>query len=185
MVAFLGGQALELGMAYSKTDKGSVAFKERSEALSNRQRSLFLLFDGVKTVEQVLSITKPLNITQADIDHLIACEFIRDADPIGTALVAKPPATELSAVAAAPVTSGTPIAPVSSVVVSSKSHQERFAEAWPLATQLTAGMGLRGFRLNLSIEAASGYDDLLALFPKIQAAVGAEKCKALEKALKF
>ena len=41
-----------------------------------------------------------------------------------------------------------------------------------MATQLTAGMGLRGFRLNLAIEGASGYDDLLALLPKIQAAVG-------------
>jgi hypothetical protein len=45
-------------------------------------------------------------------------------------------------------------------------------------------MGIRGFRLNLAIEAASGFDDLLILLPKIQAAVGAEKCAALEQVLK-
>ena len=67
---------------------------------------------------------------------------------------------------------------------SGRTPQERFAQAWPIATKLTAGLGLRGFRLNLAIEAASGYDGLLALFPKIQAAVGVEKCAALEKALK-
>jgi hypothetical protein len=49
---------------------------------------------------------------------------------------------------------------------------------------LTASLGLRGFRLNLSVESASGYDDLLALFPKIQAAVGTEKAARLERALK-
>ena len=52
-----------------------------------------------------------------------------------------------------------------------------------MATQLTASLGLRGFRLNLAVEAASGYDDLLALLPKIQAAVGNEKCAGLERAL--
>ena len=54
----------------------------------------------------------------------------------------------------------------------------------PLATKVTAGLGLRGFRLNLAVEAASGYDDLLALLPKIQAAAGEKACIALERALK-
>ena len=53
-----------------------------------------------------------------------------------------------------------------------------------MATQLTASLGIFGFRLNLSVESASGYDDLLALFPKIQAAVGADKAAALERVLK-
>jgi hypothetical protein len=53
-----------------------------------------------------------------------------------------------------------------------------------LATQLTATLGLRGFRLNLAVEAAGGFDDLLALFPKIQAAAGVEKSQTLERVLK-
>jgi len=54
----------------------------------------------------------------------------------------------------------------------------------PIATKLTAGLGLRGFRLNLAVEAAQGYEGLLALLPKIQDAVGVKPCVALERALK-
>jgi len=60
----------------------------------------------------------------------------------------------------------------------------RYAEAWPIATRLTASLGLRGFKLNLAVEAASGYDELLALLPKIQDVLGPKACQELEQALK-
>jgi len=66
---------------------------------------------------------------------------------------------------------------------SARTPQERYAEAYPLATQLTASLGLRGFKLNLAIEGAAGYDDLLALLPKIREAVGPEATRRLEQAL--
>ncbi|WHZ13098.1 MAG: putative proline-rich protein [Burkholderiaceae bacterium] len=44
-------------------------------------------------------------------------------------------------------------------------------------------MGLRGFRLNLAVEAALGYEQLMQLVPRIRDAVGAEKCRLLERAL--
>ena len=53
-----------------------------------------------------------------------------------------------------------------------------------MATQLTASMGLRGFRLNLAVEAAGSYAQLVQLFPKIKEAAGAEKSKALEDSLR-
>ena len=71
-----------------------------------------------------------------------------------------------------------------SLSVSVRSPQERYSAAMPIATKLTASLGLRGFRLNLAVEAASGFDGLLALLPKIQEAVGAKSCVALEQALK-
>jgi hypothetical protein len=43
---------------------------------------------------------------------------------------------------------------------------------------------LRGFRLNLAVESARDYDDLLALGLKIKEAVGDEKFEPLRKALK-
>jgi hypothetical protein len=43
---------------------------------------------------------------------------------------------------------------------------------------------LRGFRLNLSVESAGSYQDLLALAPKIREAVGDAKFAELDKALK-
>jgi hypothetical protein len=159
-------------MAYTKTSLGQTAFTERSELMSARQRSLFLLVNGFRTVDQVLVITKALGSTQADIDHLVSVGFIEEGESI-TPINPSPAADVVSA------------APDSGSASSSLSTpQERFAQAWPMATQLTAGMGLRGFRLNLSIEAASGYEELLALLPKIQAALGNDKCAALERALK-
>jgi len=149
-------------MNYSKTEVGQQAFKERSPALSARQRSAFILFDGAKTLEQVLAATAGLGVTPADVAHMVAQGF----------LVADP-----SAVAAAEA------ARAAAAARSARTPQERYAEAYPLATRLTATLGLRGFKLNLAIEGASGYDDLLALFPKIQEAVGQEASRPLERAL--
>ena len=65
-----------------------------------------------------------------------------------------------------------------------RTEQERYQQAKPLATQLTASLGLRGFMLNLAVESAAGYPALLHLFPQIQKAVGAKAAQELERALK-
>jgi hypothetical protein len=154
-------------MKYLKTEAGLQAFKARSTLLSARQRSVFILFDGVKSDAQVLAVTAGLGITQDDIDHLVEQGFLVGIpDPVATP-------------AAIPNT-----ASAGANEVSARSPQERYMAAMPIATQLTASIGLRGFRLNLAIEAARGFDDLLALLPKIQAAVGTQSCVALERALK-
>jgi hypothetical protein len=152
-----------------KTDEGQKAFKERSPLFSGRQRSAFILFDGVRSVEQVLAASSGLGVTRADIDQMVGSGFLRESGV--TSPTADTVPAPLMAVATVPVRQQLP-------------HQERYALAWPLATQLTASLGLRGFRLNLSVEAATGFDDLLALFPKIQAAVGVDKAAALEKVLR-
>jgi hypothetical protein len=88
-----------------------------------------------------------------------------------------PAAGEVAATVPTPLTaSGEP--------VSQRSEQDRYKDAKPLATQLTAGLGLRGFRLNMAVESAVGFADLLKLFPKIQEAVGAKAAQELERALK-
>ena len=148
-------------MKYVKSEAGQQAFKARSPLLSTRQRALFLLFDGTKSSNQVLAMTTGLGVTPDDVDCLVGLGF----------LVAVP--------AAARATPAVPTAPVSV-----RSPQERYRAAMPLATQLTASLGLRGFRLNLAVEAARGVDDLLALLPKIQEAVGAKPCLGLAQALK-
>jgi hypothetical protein len=63
------------------------------------------------------------------------------------------------------------------------SAQQRYKDAYPIATQLTGSLGLRGFRLNLSVEGTSTYEELLSLAPKIRAAVGDDKAVALDRAL--
>lgn len=143
-------------MTYSKTEAGQQAFKQRSPLLSARQRSAFILFDGTKTLDQVLAAAAGLGVTQADVDHMLAQGFLAASGP------------QLAAVEA----------------VSARTPQVRYAEAWPIATRLTASLGLRGFKLNLAVEAASGYDELLALLPKIQDVLGPKACQELEQALK-
>ncbi len=50
--------------------------------------------------------------------------------------------------------------------------QERYRYAYPVAVALTGKLGLSGFRLNLSVEAATSFDQLAAVAPKIRDAVG-------------
>jgi len=157
-------------MKYIKTEVGQQAFKERSTALSSRQRTAFIMFDGNKTVEQVLLATSGMGVNPADVDHMVEQGFLGPAP--GQALLAQAQATQAaekqSAVDA----------------FSARSAQDRYQEAKPLATQLTAKLGLRGFRLNLSVESASGFEELLVLLPKIKDAAGPQACQELERALK-
>jgi len=150
-------------MRCTKTEAGQLAFKQRSADLGPRQRSAFLLFDGQRSVVDVLKATEGLGITQADIEDMLAKGFLApQPQPLGnaTAASASPPA--------APDT---------------RTAAERYAQAYPLATQLTAQMGLRGFRLNLAVEAASGLDDLFALLPKLTEALGPNAVRAFKEAL--
>ena len=146
-------------MKYAKTDVGQQAFKERSPTLSAKQRSAFILFDGAKSLADVLAAT---GCAPADADHLLAHGYIAAA-----------PGSAPAVAAAAPAGGG-----------SGRTPQQCYAEAYPLATKLTASLGLRGFKLNLAVEAAAGYEDLLALLPRIQEAVGHEVSLPLERALK-
>jgi hypothetical protein len=156
-------------MKYIKTEAGQLAFKERSVLFSSRQRTAFIMFDGNKDVAQVLAAMSGMGLTQEDVEHMVAQGFLTPAP--GQAALAQADAAQASAKEAAAET------------FSARSPQDRYKDAKPLATQLTAGLGLRGFRLNMSVEAASGYDDLLALLPKIKDAVGPKACQELERAL--
>jgi hypothetical protein len=171
-------------MAYTKTDTGLQAFNTRSGQIAPRLRPAFILFDGTKTNEQILSITGRLGVTQSDIDYLIQQGFligpsnnegIRVDLETPTPRAAQPQAatqTQVSEQAATTPSSG------------NRTPQERYRDAKPLATMITANLGFKGFRLNMAVEGANGYEDLLALLPKIQAAAGERACMALEWALK-
>ena len=63
------------------------------------------------------------------------------------------------------------------------SHQQRYQAAYPIATRLTAALGLRGFKLNLAVEAAANWEELVGLAPKIRAAVGTDRAVELDRAL--
>lgn len=147
-------------MKLVKTPLGQQALKDRSATLLPRQRSAFILFDGQRSTADVLAATQGLGFTQTDVEYLVGMGLLAPAAPAQ----ATPPAAQAGET---PLTSA-----------------GRYQRAYPLAAQLTAGLGLRGYRLNLAVEAAGDDVQLLALLPRIQEAVGVEKCSALAQALK-
>ena len=169
-------------MVLVKTPAGQDALKHRHGSLSSRQRSAFILFDGKRTTGEILAATAAMGITQDDVQAMIAQGLLAPVGGQMPAAAASPvagPAT--TALAEAPATDlGTVASPVEG---SGRSPMERYQAAYPIATELTAGLGLRGFRLNLAVEGAGSFEDLAALAPKIREAVGDAKFERLDKAL--
>ncbi|MBQ0133079.1 MAG: hypothetical protein KBT18_13185 [Comamonas sp.] len=145
-----------------KTASGQQAFKERSPLLAGKLRSAFLMFDGQRTVFDVLQATQGLGVTLADIEGLLQAQLLQEVQP------------QASAPAATPTTDA---------MDSGRAPQERYRDAYPLAVALTGKLGLSGFRLNLSVESCSSYQELAALAPKIKDAVQAKDYAKLEQAL--
>ncbi len=164
-------------MVYGKTQVGQLAFKSRSPLFSARQRMAFILFDGQKSVEQILRLTAGSGVEITDIDSMLASGFLAAGDPVG---LPEP----LPLAVPEPATAPAENSPLVFNLQRARSNQQRYQDAYPLATQLTAGMGLRGFRLNLAVESAAGFEDLLKLLPRIQEALGVKACESLEQALK-
>lgn len=153
-------------MIYTKTELGQSALQNRALALTPRQRSTFIMFDGKRSMGEVLKATAGLGVTVDDVNHLVALGLL-------AASAAVPPAAVASAAATVQAAGGVP----------SPSAQAHYSKAYPIATRLTAGLGLRGFRLNLAVEAAGDLAKLQELAPKIKEAVGPEKFRELESAL--
>ena len=173
-------------MILVKTETGQQVFKDRSIRLTPRQRSAFILFDGRRSIGDILTACE--GMTAEDVDQMIELGLL---GPAGQAVV---PAASLPVAMAVPelleVSASDPTprettmrAPEPASSPAGRSLQQRYKDAYPVATQLTGGLGLRGFRLNLAVEGTSSYEDLLALAPKIRASVGAEKAAILDRAL--
>ena len=148
-------------MQLVKTAQGQQAFKERSHSLTPRQRSAFLLFDGQRSIDEVLAATAVMGITRDDVRAMVEQGLL--------APVAGPAAAEVASDVQASA--------------AERSPKERYQDAYPIATELTGALGLKGFRLNLAVEGSSGFDDLVALAPRIREAVGEAKYERLKRAL--
>lgn len=168
-------------MIFIKTELGQTALQNRSLALTPRQRSAFIMFDGKRTVNDVMKATTGLGVTPDDLSHLVALGLLEPH--------ASTPASE--PVLSTPIATVTVGAPQSATLafnangMPTVNAQARYSNAYPIATRLTAALGLRGFRLNLAVEAAGDLDKLKELAPKIREAVGPEKFLELENALYY
>ena len=153
-------------MIYAKTVLGQTALQNRSFSLLPRQRSAFILFDGKRSADDVLKATAGLGVTAEDVAHLVTLGLLAP----GIAAMAP----------VVPVAASEPLRSGGAPTASAQAH---YSKAYPIATRLTAALGLRGFRLNLAVEAAGDLAKLRDLAPKIKDAVGAEKFRELEEAL--
>lgn len=161
-------------MILFKTEAGQRAIKDRSVTVTPRQRSAFILFDGKRSMDEV--VAAGLGVTREDVEQMVALGLLVPAD--GAAPVVQTAAAPGPAAAAAP----SPV-PADTPAAAPMSHQQRYQAAYPIATKLTAALGLRGFKLNLAVEAAANWEELVGLAPKIRAAVGTDRAVELDRAL--
>ncbi len=153
-------------MIFSKTEAGLQALKDRHGLLTPRQRSAFILFDGQRTLGQVLEATSSLGIRMADVQAMLDFGLL-----------------EVGRVAESSVPSPSPASPQPPQAASGRPGIERYQAAYPVATQLTGGLGLRGLRLNLAVERVRSFEELAALAPRIREAVGEAAYARLHAAL--
>ncbi|MEO7241827.1 MAG: hypothetical protein ABIW85_02865 [Variovorax sp.] len=223
-------------MILVKTGAGARVLKDRSIRLTPRQRSAFILFNGERSVRDVLAAG--MGVEQQDVDHLVQLGLLGPSRPPDSAalperagrpsdfapdegLTTAPdalhdegPATRFSDLqaldtgrlstrpgllsgAGSALKSASRPAPLlgdaggagydagraARLSTPPRTQQERYQDAYPIATQLTASLGLRGFRLNLMVEGATTYGQLVQLAPKIRDAVGARRALPLDRAL--
>ncbi len=167
-------------MELKKTELGRTAFKDKSRDFTPAQRSAYVMFDGARSTQTVISFAAGLGFGEADVQHLVGLGFLEAAESGAAAptKAAKPPV----AVAAKPINSvDAPQAPQTSDGVF--NTHECYKVAYPEALKLAAGLGMRGFLLNLAVERATSYEDLVAVAPKLREAVGEAKFGALKAAL--
>lgn len=171
-------------MILFKTEAGQQAFRDRTIRLTPRQRSAFILCDGKRSIEEVQAAG--MSIERSDLEQMVELGMLAALGG-ATATQAEPqpqPQAVPAAVFTAPTAPVVAAVPQAATVASGeRTAQQRYKDAYPIATRLSSGLGLRGFRLNLSIEGATSYEELLALAPKIRAAVGPDKAAELDRAL--
>jgi hypothetical protein len=137
-----------------KTALGQQVLKDRSIALTPRQRAALIVIDGKRSIAEVL---QQACVQPEDVGRLLELELIEGMPAPGSV----PPSP------------------------ASVTPQQRYAAAYPIAAKLTASLGLRGARLNIAVEGATCYDELVAVAGRIREAVGAEKFAPLAAALQL
>lgn len=173
-------------MKYRKTETGLLAIKERSAALSAKQRSLLIMVDGQKEFPDMVRIVSGLGGTVDDVNALVSLGLIEGvgAGVVGAGVVPQParPAID-SPTSTVPVLVATPASGGGVMAGAPLSERDLYQRAYPVAIRLTSALGLRGFRLNLAVESAGDYQALLEVAARIRESVGEEKFLPLGQAL--
>ena len=169
-----------------KTDKGLEALRTRDPALPKHLRTAFILFDGNKSVGQVMSLlptTSPALLELEDIMRMVQAGWLELLKPSFAPRVPAPSAPVAATVRASPAAVSVSSVSTASTQAAITNHGERYLQAYALLGVLTGEMGLRGFRLQMSVEKAADYHGLVALLPKLRTAIEPKKLRPVEKIL--
>lgn len=170
-----------------KTDKGMEALRARDPALPHRMRPAFIMFDGQKSIEQVMALSSSaggqLQVLE-DIKQLLQqglLELLRSGD----ASLPSASTNELIDSLAVPAQAAAAASPAAQLAAPAaiSDPSERYIKAYAAASQLVSGLGLKGFRLQLQLEKAQGYDGLVAVLPKLREVIDAKKLRPIEAIL--
>lgn len=175
-----------------KTDKGMEALRARDPALPHRMRPAFIMFDGQKSIEQVMALAPSaggqLQVLE-DIKQLLQqglLELLRSGDASQAPPSVNATASDIIDSLAVPAPMAQPAAAPAEPLTAPAAISdpgERYIKAYAAASQLVSGLGLKGFRLQLQLERAQGYDGLVAILPKLREVIDAKKLRPIEAIL--
>ncbi|WP_167772905.1 hypothetical protein [Ramlibacter humi] len=147
-------------MTFRKTHFGLKVMKNRSVPMTPLQRLVFILVDGERTAGEILGWVCGDGGSARDFAFLLEEGLI---EPVPE----RQPAS----------------ARRDDRVITSDELKQRFEVAYPVAVALTSELGLGGIALNLAIERATTFRELVEVARKIRYVVGKEKFEPLRQAL--
>jgi hypothetical protein len=159
-------------VAVKKTALGSQVMKDRSVALSAQQRSALILCDGKRNADDVVRMTAGVGVMLKDIQALVELRLVEMMDDLAAS--SSSPALQTASAEA-------PAMPVASMIAASTPIENNidFSAALNAAITLCAGLGFKGFGLNMALTGVDNLEKLQKLAPEIRRAAGDAKYKSL------
>jgi hypothetical protein len=148
---------------YRKTRKGLSEITGRDRTVDRRLRPLLILVDGYRTATHIHSLIGGIGIREEDFDHLIAGGFI---EAISLPKGGGPrPGTAANDPGDA--------AQDSSATIQKRSAIDRYTDGKRYLTETAAErLGIWSFMFVLKLEKCSSPEDLMALVPEFEEAIG-------------
>lgn len=189
--------------SFDKTDKGREEMATRKHALSSRLRTLLLLFDGKRTVPEVLQKVAGIGLTEQHITELMEMGFIQRceiemAGPASAPVEAivpivpqrrismpDPAVTRAPAIGAPPPT--TAAAPRDDALASAEGATPLQALYNFYTETIRSAVGLRGYALQIKVERARSVEDFRKMrgdyLAAVEKAQGADAARELDRRL--
>lgn len=154
---------MDRGAIYRKTQKGLAEIAGTERTVDRRLRPLLILVDGNRTANSIHALISGIGIREEDFDQLADSGYIEP--------MARPDQRPAANDGTAP--------PAEPQLPQRRSSLERFADGQRYLNETaTDKLGLRAFFFVLKIEKCSSADELMALLPEFEQAIG----KKLDKA---